>query len=112
MNELREFRNKMFLSFLLIQIIFVGLAQKYTYFILMGPIFTILAIEVIGMMAYRVMTWEHIVSLTSIRHFFEEKYSYDTNKVIESCGVDIIKDIIQNIQVKHLYNFKVKCPHF
>ena len=114
MNELKDFRNKIFLSLFILLIIFVGLAQKYAdvYSFFVGLNITILAVQVIGMIAYRFITWEHIVSLTNFRHFWWESNSQDMNKVIEANGIDIIKDIIQNVQVNCLYNFQKDSDDF
>ena len=114
MNELKDFRNKIFLSLFILLIIFVALTQKYAdvYSFFLGLNIIILAVQVIGMIAYRVITWEHIVSLTNFGHFWKESNSQDMNKVIEANGIDIMKDIIQNIQVNCLYNFQKDSADF
>ena len=62
---------------------------------------TVLTVQIIGMVAHRLMTLGHIVSSTHIRPpRLGNKNAFDANKVIEKSGVSIIKDLIQNVQVK------------
>ena len=59
----------------------------------------IVLFQTIGMIGHRLMTLGHIVSSTHIRQHLGKKDKYDVKKVIESSGVNIIKDMIQNVQV-------------
>ena len=68
------------------------------YFLIAFFLF-IVVFQTIGMIGHRLMTLGHIVSSTHLRQHFGKKDKYDLKKVIESSGVNIIKDMIQNVQV-------------
>ena len=68
----------------------------------------VMFIQVIGMLAHRIMTLGHIVSTTKLNFFTgmrkklarsRGKDKVDVNKEIQKSGVSLIKDMIKNAQV-------------
>ena len=66
----------------------------------------VMLLQLIGMLAHRLMTLGHIISTTKIRMtLFGKNKRFDPNKLIQKQGVNIVKDIIRNAQVRFFSEF-------